>query len=283
MRGRRGIVQLLGLLAGAGILVPVLIIVGIALAVLLFGLPAFIGALISPLRTLGIVLVLVGIGWLFFAKDFPTAGIIGAVGLLLLLGSSAGLLSVFSPDISAPDEVLVQDASTILFRGSFRTSATMGGQGDYLQFPLGYGGELEAQMLAACCGRGGPGVRTMRTQYIGGPLDGLTRSDALGLDGRNLWQYEAPRPPAGFVRFFDFSGSGNRCPTRYYYEVNYAPIVPVEAGSIMEYELALSCERPHGIAPAAMPAEQDQAELVQVFQADSLWRRFIGWLRGVFA
>jgi len=94
VRNRRGwVLSLLGLLSSAGVLVPVLIIVGIALAVLIFGLPAFIGLLISPLRMIGILLLILAGAWLFVSKDFKTSGIIGAVGLLILLSGQFGLFA----------------------------------------------------------------------------------------------------------------------------------------------------------------------------------------------
>jgi len=284
-------VQLLGLLAGAGVLVPVLIIVGIALAVLVFGLPAFIGAFISPLRTLGIVLVLAAIAWLFFARDFRTAGIIGSVGLLLLLGSNMGLLAVVSPGISAPDEVYAADASTMVFRGQFTAAVPLSRAGDYWQFPLSYGGELAQPMRDACCGAGGPQT-AVQIDYIGGFADGLHKEYTIPNDGRNLYYYDAPVPPTGYVKFSQSGGAGNWCPTSYSYVVNFAPIVPVEAGSIVKYEMRFPCRTPHGIAEpdrsgsfgevvrTVSPSEVPQ---IVIDRTAGLWQTFWLWLRGVFA
>ena len=160
MRSKRGIVPLIGLLATAGVLVPVLIIVGIALAVLIFGLPAFIGALISPLRTLGIILVLVAIGWLFFARDFPTAGIIGAVGLLLLLGTSAGLLVIVSG---------TQRAQTELIGDNYYVFPAGSGPGMPFAFSKGFGWDEAGITLAdnGCSPPDGGGWEKVGKAHIG--------------------------------------------------------------------------------------------------------------------
>lgn len=286
MRGRRGIVPLLSLLAASGMLIPVLLIIGVALAAVVFGVPAFIGLLISPLKMAGILLLILAGAWLLISRDFQTAAIIGAVGILILLAANAGLLAVSGPGTLSPDVVEAAGPRTVVMRGGFDIPQDMDRQGDYLQFPLIYRGEFAQKMRDACCGRGGPAGRTMHITYEGGFLNGVSRQTDLGLDARLLWLNDAPMPPAGYVRFFDSSGSGNRCPTDYAYEVFYAPVPPLLEGSRATYQLRLECSSPHGLpeGPGASVEVTEQVSIRnQADKAANLIARFLEWLRVIFA